>query len=81
MSGLLETVASPLVITPAANEGVLDEAAGDVTKTGGRLPAATEMATTSAHSDAVAAETRTTRIDECMLGNLLAMPTTRFAGR
>jgi hypothetical protein len=81
ISGFFETVASPLVITAAWNDEVEDEAAGDVTKTAGRALAATATATTSANNDAMATETRTTRVDECMLNNLLAKPTTRCAGR
>jgi hypothetical protein len=80
-SGFLDTVASPLVTTADCDDGPEDDAAGDVTKTAGRVLPATATATTSANSDAAATEIRTTRADECMLNNLLAKPTTRCASR
>jgi hypothetical protein len=78
VSGFFETLASPLVNTPDSIEEVVDAAAGDVMKTGGR-PAATT--TTSATSDALATDMKATRIDEVMFGNLLVTPTTRLATR
>jgi hypothetical protein len=78
VSGFFETLASPLVNTPDSNDEVVVEAAGDAMKTGGR-PAATT--TTTATSKAPATETRATRIDEVMFGNLLVTSTTRLATR
>jgi hypothetical protein len=74
----METLASPLVNTPDSIDEVVDAAAGDVMKTGGR-PAV--MTTTNATSDAPATATRATRIDEVIFGNLLVTPTTLLATR
>jgi len=62
MSGLFETVASPLVITPDSTT----EAAGAVMRTGGLLAATTTAATTSEHAVAMATVPRTRPIERCV---------------
>src|SRR5712692_11203182 len=60
-SGFLETIASPLVITPGSNVAVVDEADGAASSIVGRLIASTARVATSAHRVPTAAENATVR--------------------
>src|SRR5256712_2980946 len=62
MSGLVETIASPLANTPGVNVAVEGgTAAGEATTTWGRLAATTASATATAQTTAIAPENTTGR--------------------
>src|SRR5713101_5235033 len=66
-SGFLDTVASPLVITPGSNVDVVDVAEGEVTRMeDGLLTASTASVAMSAQSVAAPAENTTVRIVDCI---------------
>src|SRR5260370_30480772 len=66
-SAFLDTVASPLVITPGSNVDMVEVAEGVVTRMEGLLTASTASVATSAQRVAAAAENTTVRIVECIL--------------
>src|SRR4029077_6248936 len=67
-SGFLDTVASPVVITPGSNVDVVDVAEGEGSRIeGGLLTARTASVASSAHSVAAAAESTTVRMVDCIL--------------
>jgi hypothetical protein len=65
----LETIASPLVITPRSNVAVVDEADGAASNIEGRLTASTARVATSAHRVPTAAENATVRKVDGMLAD------------
>src|SRR5260370_7758352 len=66
-SGFLDTIASPLVITPGSNVDVVEEAEGAATRIEGLLTASTANVAVSAQSVAAAADNTTVRIVDCIL--------------
>src|SRR5437870_10445498 len=72
-SGFLDTVASPLVITPGLNVDVVATLAeGAVTRMVGRLTASTPSVAVRAHNVAAAAEMTAVRKVDCILAILLS---------
>src|SRR5260370_28661786 len=66
-SGFLDTIGSPLVITPGSNVDVVEEAEGAATRIEGLLTASTANVAVSAQSVAAAADNTTVRIVDCIL--------------
>src|SRR2546425_6333064 len=66
-SGFLDTIASPLVITPGSKVDVVEDAEGAATRIGGLLTASTANVAVSAQSVAAAADNATVRIVDCIL--------------
>src|SRR5713226_6749919 len=66
-SGFLDTIASPLVITPGSNVDVVEDAEGAATRIEGLLTASTANVAVSAQSVAAAADNATVRIVDCIL--------------
>src|SRR5260370_29505975 len=80
-SGFLDTVASPVVITPGSKEEVVDVAEGEVNRMeGGLLTASTASVAASAQSVAAEAEKTTVRKVDCILRSSCRVNAASHAG-